>query len=97
MWPRILCPKQKRRGEKVKGEKGEEDGSGIEDIEENLGPNDMTVPTSEKLYRTVDGPVCKHLSVGERRMPPPYRGNEPNKYKQGSNSQPKHHQAKTGG
>jgi hypothetical protein len=63
--PGSASPTQKKcRGKKVKCEKSEEDGSSIKDVEENLSPDDMTVPPSEKLYCTVDGPEANNHQSG---------------------------------
>ena len=50
-------PEKVRRGEDVEGVQGEDDGRGVEDVEEDLCPDDVAVPSAEELDGAVTRPV----------------------------------------
>ena len=50
-------PEKVRRGEDVEGVQGEDDGRGVEDVEEDLCPDDVAVPSTEELDGAVTRPV----------------------------------------
>jgi hypothetical protein len=55
-------PEEEPRREEVENRQGDDDRHPIEDVEENLSPENVSFPTSQKFNRAVDCPVLKIFS-----------------------------------